>query len=171
MQMQLSLGKTADECFNLRHDSSLPFRRKLRPMAAVEEIDKQAGDKPGEEGGPCHDFKAHHENDAEDDAENRKQRPQRGAEAAAAFRLAIAQDEHSDGDQYEGEQRADVRKVRHGTYVKQSGGNADRESGDPCGECRGAELWVDAAEDRWQQAVAGHGKPHARLAELEDEDG
>ena len=32
-------------------------------------------------------------------------------------------------------------------------------------------LRVDAAEDRGQQAVAGHGEPDARLAELEDEDG
>src|ERR1035438_4679886 len=108
MQMQLSLEKTADECFNLRHDSSLPFRCKLRPMAAVEEIDKQAGDKPGEEGRPCHDFKAHHEHDAEDDAEYRKQRPQRGAESAAAFRFAIAQDKHCDRDQHKREERTDV---------------------------------------------------------------
>src|SRR5664280_997067 len=140
-------------------------------MAAVEEIDKQASDEPGEEGRPCHDFKAHHEHDAEDDAEYRKQRPQRGAESAAAFRFAIAQAEDSDGDQYESEQSADVRKVRYSTDVEQTGGNADCESCDPGGEGRCAELRVDAAEDRWQQAVAGHGKPHARLAELEDEDG
>ena len=88
-----------------------------------------------------------------------------------AVGLAIAEDEHADGDQHKGEQGADVGQVGDGADVKQAGGNADDESRDPGGESRGAELGVDAAEDAGQQAVAGHGEPDAGLAELKDEDG
>ena len=65
-----------------------------------------------------------------------------------AVRLAIAQDEHADGDQHKGEQRADVGEVGDGADVEQAGGNADDESRHPGGKRRGAELRVHAAEDR-----------------------
>ena len=59
--------------------------------------------------------------------------------AAMAVRLAIAQDDDADGDQDEGEERADVGEVGEGADVEEAGGNGDDESGDPGGEGRCAE--------------------------------
>ena len=78
---------------------------------------------------------------------------------------------YGDGDQNKGKKGADVGEVRHGADVQQAAGNADHKASDPGGHCGGAEARVDAAEDGGQQTVARHGKPDARLAQLEDEDG
>src|SRR5208337_2886865 len=64
---------------------------------------------------------------------------------------------------------ADVRQVGDGADVQQSAGDADYESGYPGRYVGSSEFGVNVAEDIRQQAVAGHGEPDARLAELKDE--
>ena len=155
----------------MSHPPPLPQPRELGAVAAIEEVDDQAGEEPCEEGHPGHDFEAHHQDDAEEDAEDGEERAQRGAEAAMALRLAIAQDEHGDGDENKGEEGADVGEVGDGADVEQAGGDADDEAGNPCGHGGSAEAGMDAAEDGGQKAVAGHGEPDAGLSKLEDEDG
>ena len=71
---------------------------------------------------PGQHFQAHHQHDAENDAEDREHRAQRSAEAAPAFRLAIAQDEHRDRDQHKGEQCADIGEVGDRADVEQPAG-------------------------------------------------
>src|ERR1035437_5760749 len=97
----------------------LPQPGELRPVAAVEEVDDQADDQPGEEANPCDDFKPHHEHDAKDDAQDREERAERSTEAAVALWLAITEDEHTDGNQDEGEEGADVGEIGDGSDVQQ----------------------------------------------------
>jgi len=80
-------------------------------VTAVEEVDDEAGEEPGEECHPGQYFEPHHEDDTEDDAENREERAKGGSEAAMSLRFAIAQDEHGNGDEDEGEEGADVRQI------------------------------------------------------------
>src|ERR1039457_1458086 len=159
-------------CASLRMpNQELPQPSELGAVAAVEEVNDQADGQPGEKTEPCDYFKPHHEYYAKDDAQHREDRAQRSAEAAVAIRLALAQDEHTDGDQEEGEEGTDVGEIGDGADVQKAGGNAYHKPRYPGGHGRGAELGVDAAEDGRQQAVAGHGEPDARLAKLEDENG
>jgi hypothetical protein len=67
---QIASGPVVSPAWLVRRSPAL--RGELRPVAAVEEVDEQAGDEPGEEGHPGHDFQAHHQHDAEDDAEHRE---------------------------------------------------------------------------------------------------
>ena len=136
------------------HTAAAPRHHELRTVAAVEEVDQEPGEEPGEEGHPGHDFETHHQYDAENNAEHGKDGTEGGAEGAVALRLAIAQDEDGDGDEDEGEEGADVGEVGNGADVEQPGGDADHESGDPGGDGGRAEAGMDAAEDGGQQAVA-----------------
>src|ERR1035437_5670123 len=140
-------------------------------VAAIAKVDQQSQHQPGEEGHPGHHSQAHHQQYAKDDSQKREERTQRSTKAARPLRLAIAQDEYRDGDQDKGEKGADVGEVGDSADVQQSGGNADHKSGDPGGDSRGAEAWMNAAENGGQQAVPGHGEPDACLAELKDQDG
>ena len=88
-----------------------------------------------------------------------------------ALGLLPAQDEHPDGHQNEGEERADVGHLGERADVEQARGDGDQDSRDDGGEPRRAEARVDGAELVRQQAVARHGKPDARLAVLADQDG
>ena len=92
------------------------------------------------------------------------------AEAAMAVGVLVAQDDDSGGDKDEGEEGADVRHLGEGAHVEEAGGDGDQEARDPGGEGGRAEARMDAAEDVGQQAVARHGEPDARLAELKDQD-
>ena len=149
----------------------LPGLGELGAVAAVEEVNHQADDQPDEEAVPGDDGQTGHEQEAEDDAERRDYRAKGNAEAAAAMRLADAQDDDSGGDQDEGEEGADVGEVGQGADVEEAGGNGYNEAGNPGGKSGGAEDGMDIAEDLGQQAVAGHGEPDPRLAELVDQDG
>ena len=95
---------------------------------------------------------------------------ERNNETAAAVRVAITQDDDADGDEDEGEEGADVGKVGESADVEEAGGNGDDDAGDPGGEGGRAEERMYVGEDFGQQAVAGHGEPDARLADLVDED-
>ena len=110
-----------------------------------------------------------HQQEAEDHAERGDHGPAGDDETAAAFRLANAQDNDADRDQDEGEECADVGKVGEGADVEKAGRNGDQDARDPGGKRRRAEERMDVGEDLGQQAVAGHGEPDARLADLVDE--
>ena len=102
-------------------------------------------------------------------ADGNEGRP-RDAEAARTVGLALAQDEHGDGHENEGEKGADVREVGERADVKNAGGNGDEDAGDPGGDVGRAEFGMHAGKGGREQAVARHGEPDAGLAELENED-
>src|ERR1700733_7816276 len=129
-------------------------RRELGAVAAIEEVDQQADEEPDEERGPCQDFEAHHEYDAEDDAEHGEDRTERGAKGAMAVGLAVAQDEHGDGDEYEGKQGADVGEIRDSSNVEEAGRHAHHEPRDPGGNGRRAIARVNLPEDLGEKAIA-----------------
>src|SRR5215469_18127788 len=69
---------------------ALQTMRKFAAMPAVEEVNHQPDGKPDEERDPGEDLKAHHQQDAEDNAQQREQRPKRRTEAAMPIRFAVA---------------------------------------------------------------------------------
>src|SRR5579863_9867148 len=143
--------------------------RKLRPVAAVENVDDEADDEPDDKAEPGEDVQAGHEQEAEDHAERWNDRSERNSEPPLPLRIAIAQHDDADGNQDEGKQRADVGEVSERADVEQARRDGNDEAGHPCGEGGRPEAWMDARKDLRQQAVAGHGEPDAGLAELVDE--
>src|SRR5580658_10391954 len=89
----------------------LSLERKLRPVAAIEEVDHQPDGQPDDEAPPSEDVQASHEQEAEDHAEYRNDRAEGNAESTFALRFAITQHHHADGNQDEGKQRTDVGEV------------------------------------------------------------
>ena len=175
VEMELALGERTDEGGGGGHlFAGLvgAHVRKIAALPAVDDVDDEADDEPDEEAHPGHDRAAR------PSAATQKTMlrtgmtgPQRDAESAMALGLAYAQDEHAGGDEHEGEERADVGEIGERADVEQAGGNGDDDPGDPCGDGGRAEARMDAGRRGGQQAVAGHGEPDARLADLEDQDG
>jgi len=140
-------------------------------FAAVEVINDEADDEPDEEALPGAGGQAGHQQNTEDDAEYGEDGASGDAEAAVTLRLFAAEDEHADGYEDKGEERADVGELGEGANVKQAGWDGDENAGDPGGDGGCAKFFVDLGEHVRQQAVARHGEPNAGLAELEDEYG
>ena len=79
--------------------------------AAVEPVDDEPDVQPHQESHPGDDREAEHQVGARQDAENRKDRPQRHAERPMRVRTLDAQHQHGRADDDEGEQRADARHL------------------------------------------------------------
>lgn len=89
-----------------------PMRRaKLTSSAAVEEVDAKPNRQPDKEAQPCHDRQPGHQQHAEENAEHRKYRPTRTAEAAMPMRIFVAQNQYAGGYQHKGKKRTDVGEI------------------------------------------------------------
>src|SRR5271156_2374697 len=100
-------------------------------MAAVEDVDQQAEAEPEHEAQPGDYSEPEHEAAAEDDRDQREPRDKRDSERALAIGLPAAQDDHSQRNQNEGKERADVGEVGGISDVHQAGGNSYGETSDP----------------------------------------
>ena len=78
--------------------------------------------------------------------------------AARAVRLPLAQNQHADGDQHEGEERADIGEVGQRADVEDARRNGDEESRHPGGDIGRAE----AAGGRGENA--GGSRPSRDMA-------
>ena len=83
--------------FNLLH-----FFRKFAVMAAVERIDHQSNNQPGEEAQPGQNGQSGHQQNAKQHTQHRRGDATRSAESAMATGIAIAQDDHADRYQHKG---------------------------------------------------------------------
>src|SRR5882672_5892435 len=134
-------------------------------MAAVEAVNPQTNGQPSEKPQPSKDGQPRHQQHAEHDAEHRSCNSTRSPEATVPARIAVAQNDYPDRYQYKRKQRADVREVGQGPDIENTGGNANYKTGNPGRGRWRAEARMHASEQFRQQPVAGHGKPHTRLAE------
>src|SRR5271170_2533373 len=102
-------------------------------MPTIEYVNQQPKAKPDYEAKPGDDRQPGHQADAEDDRDQRKPWNKRDSERSPAIRLPPAQDDHSQGNQNKGKQRADVGEVGGISDVHETGGNSYSETGDPGG--------------------------------------
>src|SRR5215831_18225027 len=147
------------------------FELKRAALPAIGEVNHKSESEPYKETDPVHDGQARHEENAGKDGQDRSQRPAGSAEGAMAVGLAIAEDQHACRNQRKGKKSADVGKIGEGPDVEQTGRNSHHKAGDPGGKIGSQIAAVNAAEDFWEEAVAGHGEPDARLADLKNEQG
>src|ERR1700722_12262191 len=128
-------------------------------MTAVEDVDQQSEAKPDHEAEPCDDGEASHQAAAQNNRNQREPRYQRHSEDPRTVRLSAAEDDHTQRDEDEREERADVREVGGIADGEDPRRNADYESGDPSRHVRRFELGMDERKHLWKQAVSRHGVP------------
>ena len=80
---------------------------------------------------PRHHRQSRHEQDAKKDAQDGDGNSAGRAEATTPLGLAIAQDQHADRDQHEGEEGADIREVGEGADIQQPGWESPPRSRQP----------------------------------------
>ena len=99
--------------------------------------------------------------------------PQRRSKTAETVWLTIAQDENSDG-RSEARRRTVCRcSTEFDTVPMSSRPSSGMPTTNPATHVAKAGVrnrgWMRLKDEKGKQAIAGHGKPHARLSELEDE--
>ena len=85
--------------------------------------------------------------------------------------LPVSKDEHTPCDQSEREQGANVGKIGESPDVEQARWNTHHESRHPSGKIRCPKSRMHAPKNFGKEAIARHRKPHARLAQLENQQG
>src|SRR5690242_13279061 len=95
------------------------------------EVKKQADDEPDEEAHPVLNGEAGHQDEAQNDRSDGNPGRPGNAEATRAVGLAFAENQDRDGNENEGEKRADVGEIDERADVENSGRDGDEKSGDP----------------------------------------
>src|SRR5437764_12881485 len=117
-------------------------QRQGAPPTAINEVNDQSDCQPPEKPNPILQRQAGHEQEAGEDRKNRNPRHQRHAKAAWPVRLGLPENQNRNGNEQESKQATDVGKVRERPDMKNSGGDSDKNSGNPRRDARTTEQLV-----------------------------
>src|SRR6266550_4204214 len=157
-------------CWGTLRRSSTAFRAgQLRVRSAVGEVDDQADSHPVNQSLPRSRGQTVHHVSADENAENRHNRHEWGAEWARQVRRLVPQRDDTRADDHESEQGSDRHQLAEQADREESGHHGGDDSGQYRRHVWGLEPGMHLPENRRQQAVARHRIEYARLSHEHDQ--